>query len=201
LVSLGKQRLAPCQRRVSEHTSWDRHLRDEIGPHPERGLGASTLLAHNSDYDIDGDLIYSPKTRDAVGVYHRGNDGTRIYWDAGYRALQQGVDEALADTSNFLLSFSRDERRYVVYSISDVNPGVFFYGDRDSGSLFVFGEAYPELSGSPLSGKQAVTYTARAASLSKGISRGRGASDPHRGPRSSCPMAAPRPGTTGCSIT
>jgi dipeptidyl aminopeptidase/acylaminoacyl peptidase len=120
-----------------------------------------TLLAHNPDFDIDGNLIYSPKTRDVVGVYDRGEDGSRIYWDEGYEALSEGIDEALPDTTNYLQSLSRDERRYLIFATSDVNPGIFYYGDRDQGSLTPFTELYPELSGAPLSGKQPLKYTAR----------------------------------------
>ena len=120
-----------------------------------------TLKAHHPTLDIDGDLIYSPKTRDVVGVYDQGADGSRIYWDEAYRALQRGVDAALPDTTNYLISFSRDERRYIVFAVSDVNPGVYYLGERDTGSLTPFAKTYPQLEGRPLSGKQPLTYAAR----------------------------------------
>jgi dipeptidyl aminopeptidase/acylaminoacyl peptidase len=119
-----------------------------------------TLLAHDPDYDIDGALIHSPLSRDVIGVYHSGADGARIYWNESYRAFQEMIDEALPDTTNFLIDFSTDERRYIVYAVSDVNPGEFYYGDRDEEILFRFGSAYPELENSTLSGKRPITYKA-----------------------------------------
>lgn len=120
-----------------------------------------TLLLADAKYDIEGRLIHSPKSGDVVGVYHRGGAGRRTYWDPVYQGLQDGVDQALPDTTNYLIGFSRDERRYVVYATSDVNPGVFYFGDRDKKVLSPFGERYPELSAHDLSGKEPVTYEAR----------------------------------------
>ncbi len=117
-----------------------------------------TLVLADAHYDVDGTLIYSPKTRDAVGVYHRGGEGRHTHWDSSYQALQIGLDRALPDTTNSLIDFSRDEQRYVVYAASDVNPGVFYFGDRKDNELYPFGERYPELSALELSGKEPLKY-------------------------------------------
>ena len=57
-------------------------------------------------YDVNGSLIYSPVTRDAIGVRHDG----RFYWDERYVALQNGIDIGLPDYDNTLVSFSDDEQ-------------------------------------------------------------------------------------------
>ncbi len=118
------------------------------------------LIASDDRYDIDGELIYSPKTRDVVGVYHSEVDGGRIYWDEGYQMFQKAIDKVLQDTTNYLIDFSRNERRYIVYATSDTSPGTYYVGDRDRGSLTPIHETYPQLKGR-LRGKKKVLYTAR----------------------------------------
>jgi dipeptidyl aminopeptidase/acylaminoacyl peptidase len=118
------------------------------------------LVVKDDDYDINGSLIYSPKTRDVVGVYHSESDGARIYWHEGYKKFQAAIDKALPDTTNYLIDFSKDMRRYIVYSTSDTAPGVYYIGDRDKHTLNVIEYEYPQLEGK-LRGKRKITYTAR----------------------------------------
>jgi dipeptidyl aminopeptidase/acylaminoacyl peptidase len=118
------------------------------------------LLARDDKYDINGSLIYSRKTRDVIGVYHGEAKDSRIYWNEKYKRFQMAVNKALPDTTNYLIDFSRDERRYIVYSSSDTVPGKYFLGDRDRKFLGVIANTYPQLEGK-LQGSKKVTYTAR----------------------------------------
>ena len=155
------------------------------------------LIAKDDKYDINGSLIYSPKTRDVIGVYHSETDGNRIYaklpecpdlwsgmngqdsvgdvfrhrqasssvfdartcavklrplvgevhWDKGFQRFQAAIDKVLPDTINYLIDFSRNERRYIVYATSDTKPGTYYVGDRDRGTLDDIGHRYPHLEG------------------------------------------------------
>jgi dipeptidyl aminopeptidase/acylaminoacyl peptidase len=118
------------------------------------------LIAKDDKYDINGSLIYSPKKRDVVGVYHSEAAGERIYWDKGFQRFQAAVDKALLDTSNYLIDFSRNERHYIVYATSDTKPGIYYLGDRDRGTLNLIAHTYPQLEGK-LQGSKKVKYTAR----------------------------------------
>jgi dipeptidyl aminopeptidase/acylaminoacyl peptidase len=118
------------------------------------------LVAKDDIYDIDGSLIYSRKTRDVIGVYHSESKDSGIYWNEEYKRFQMAVNKALPDTTNYLIDFSRDERRYIVYSTSDTVPGKYLLGDRDRKSLDVIAHTYPQLEGK-LQGSKKVTYTAR----------------------------------------
>ncbi len=109
------------------------------------------------NYDVDGSLIYSPVTRDAIGVYHRG----RHYWDDRYEPLQTGLDKSLSDFNNHLVSFSRDENSYLVYAESDTTPGMYLYGNREKGKLELLFQQYGNIPIDLLSEHQKVTYTAR----------------------------------------
>ncbi|MDO6566815.1 prolyl oligopeptidase family serine peptidase [Alteromonas sp. 1_MG-2023] len=117
----------------------------------------STEILADEGYDVNGSLIYSAMTNDAIGIRHDG----RHYWDERYVALQNGLDEALVDYDNTLVSFSRDEKTYIVYSESDTMPGAYFIGNRDKGSLDFLFEQYPQIEEGMLTEHELVSYTAR----------------------------------------
>ncbi len=119
------------------------------------------LVASDPVYDIEGDLNYSRKTNDVIGVYHHASDGKVIYWDKDYRDFQDAIDTVLPDTANTIVSMSEDERRYVVFSSSSTQPGVYYFGDRDVKTLSPFINNYPLLEESILSGKKEISYKAR----------------------------------------
>ena len=118
------------------------------------------LVAQNDNYDIDGSLIYSSKTRDVVGVYHSEAEGGRIYWDESYKKLQAFIDKALPDTTNYLIDSSQDELRYIIFSTSDTMPGKYYLLDTNKSSLGLVATTYPQLDGR-LQGSKKITYTAR----------------------------------------
>jgi dipeptidyl aminopeptidase/acylaminoacyl peptidase len=111
----------------------------------------------DAGYDVTGELIYSPVTNDAVGVWHNG----RHYWDDRYVALQKGVDEGLPDFKNTLMSFNSSEEVYIVYAESDVKPGAFLLGNRKKASLSFLFQQYPQISTEALSAHQLIKYSAR----------------------------------------
>ncbi len=118
------------------------------------------LVAKDDTYDINGKLIYSQKTRDVIGVYHGEADGRRIYWDEFYKKFQEAVDKALPGTINYLIDFSEDESKYIVYSTSDKVPGTYYLGDSKEKTLKLLSSDYPQLDGK-LQGNKKVTYSAR----------------------------------------
>jgi len=119
------------------------------------------LMAADPDYDIEGTLIRWPKSRDIVGVYYVGDFGRAIYWDEEAKHLQQALDAALPNTSNYIVDMSRDEKRYILFSTSQTQPGKYYLGDRDTNSLTEFGAIYRQLGESNLSGKKKVAYKTR----------------------------------------
>jgi dipeptidyl aminopeptidase/acylaminoacyl peptidase len=116
-----------------------------------------TEVYSDDGYDVNGSLIYSPLTNDAIGVRHDG----RFYWDTRYVALQNGLDQSLPDYNNTLVSFSDDEQMYLVYSESDTLPGVFLLGDRKEGRLDALFHQYPQIDASRLSKHSLISYEAR----------------------------------------
>ena len=137
----------------AHHNGKDAIFRADVSK-PELSM---ELIAKDDNYDIGGPIFYSPRTRDAVGVYHDAAASGRIFWDEKYKEFQAAVDRALPDTANYLVDFSDDEQKYIVYSSSSKTPGVFYIGNQEDNSLKIIGYAYPQLMGK-LQGSKKVAY-------------------------------------------
>ena len=123
--------------------------------------GKETLVFEDSERDVDGGLIYSPEDGSVIGIYHSNSPTGRIYWDQRFNRIQRGLDQILPDYDNYLVDFSDDLNIYLMYSESDVSPGVYYMADRKSGQMGVLFEQYPEIDTKALSSHELVSYTAR----------------------------------------
>lgn len=121
----------------------------------------SELVFEDPDYDVEGGLIYSTKTRGVIGLYHSNTTTGRIYWDKKRDNFQKAFDKALPETDNYLVSFSRDENNYILYTENDFTPGAYYYGDRKLGELMLMFEQYPDILPEELTEHKLVTYKAR----------------------------------------
>lgn len=120
-----------------------------------------TLVYHDPNYDVDGGLIYSDKTRDVIGLYHAHTPSGRVYWDKDRSAFQKALDKALPETDNYLVDFSQDENVYILYSENDHIPGAYYLGYRKEQEILMLFEQYPEINPQALSEHKLVTYKAR----------------------------------------
>jgi dipeptidyl aminopeptidase/acylaminoacyl peptidase len=120
-----------------------------------------TLVFADEDYDVDGSLIYSRKTRDVIGIHHSHSPNRRIYWDNSVSKFQEALNQALPDSDNYLVDFSEDENTYLLYTENDFTPGIYYLGDRKAKTLReIFGQ-YPDLVPEVLSEHKLVSYIAR----------------------------------------
>ncbi len=120
-----------------------------------------SLVFADENYDVDGSLVYSSKTRDVIGIYHPHADHGIHYIKNGREGFHLGLDKVLPDTDNYLHSFSRDEKRYILYTESDNRPGTYFIGDRNQNSLDPIFDTYPQLLSTVLPENKLVSYTTR----------------------------------------
>lgn len=118
------------------------------------------LILSDSENDIEGSLIYSEKTGEAIGVRHK-NDNGHTYWDPDIKGLQAVINKALPDTFNTLYSLSKDQNKYVLFTQSDSDSGSYLLGNRKKGSLDYIALEYPELTKPYLSDITEITYQAR----------------------------------------
>jgi len=123
------------------------------------------LIFADKKYDVDGSLIYSKKTRDAIGIKHvTGN----VYWDDTRADLQKRLDNARPKTQNYLVDFSEDEYVYIFYTENDYTPGAYFLANRRTGKVNRLMRQYPELHNTNLIEHQRVSYKASDGTVIEG---------------------------------
>ena len=116
------------------------------------------LVFKDPTYDVDGALLYSPKTRSVIGINHVGG---RIYWQEEISAFQSELDKALPETANSIVNSSRDESTYILFTQNDYTAGSYYLGNRKENTLLPLFRQYPELAQHSVSPHQLVTYEAR----------------------------------------
>lgn len=119
------------------------------------------LVVADPQYDIEGPLIYSNVTHDVIGIHHSGHEGGKIFFDKSYREFQDKLNQALPNSFNSVVSYSADERKYILFNSSSTSPGAYFVGDKDQKTMDFLLEEYPLLYNKPLSGKKKITFKAR----------------------------------------
>lgn len=103
------------------------------------------LVLADPHYDVNGALIYSPLTRDVVGITHAQEGGGYTFFDADAQQLQAAVDRALPATKNAIVSISGDAQKYLVLANSDVDSGTFYLGQRSPARLDAIAYRYKHL--------------------------------------------------------
>jgi len=126
----------------------------------DKSLKRELVYADNK-YDVDGSLIYSPKTGAVVGLSHEGDDDNKIYWDDEYIAFKKALNKALPDSDNTIISMSEDQNTYVLYSSSKTRAGDYLLGDRKSKNLNYLASPYSQINETNYASKQLVHYKAR----------------------------------------
>lgn len=119
------------------------------------------LVYADPNYDIEGSLIYSRKTKDVIGVYHGEANNAKVFFADEYAQFQKALNKAIPDAYNNISSFSGDEQKYILFSSNPTTPGAYYLGDRQAGSLSFVLEQYPLLNEQQLSGKNKISYQAR----------------------------------------
>ena len=120
-----------------------------------------TLVYEDTKYDINGALIYSPKTHDVVGFYHAELPTGRYYLDKDYQKEQNSIDSILKDTTNVIVSTSENLDTYILYSDSSDKPGTYYLGQKKKNSLSKLFSTFPELENRQNVGSKLVIYKAR----------------------------------------
>lgn len=118
------------------------------------------LVLANSDYDIEGNLVYSHLTNKAIGIAHN-YEGGFTFWDPEYIALQKSLDEAFPGSQVLIVDLSQDERSYVFLVTSSTNAGSYYLAHRDTGHASLIGHRYSDLDANTMAETKPVSYTAR----------------------------------------
>lgn len=119
------------------------------------------LVYADASYDVNGSLIYSPKTGAVVGLSHEGDEDNKIYWDKEYIAFKKALNSALPDSDNTIISMSNDQNKYILYSSSAQRPGDYLLGNRKNKKLEFLASLYPQIDATNYATKALVHYQAR----------------------------------------
>lgn len=111
--------------------------------------------------DIDAKPIIDPWRRAVLGFTYVVDRRQTHYLDAEAERLQQTIDRALPDRYNEITSRSRDGRRMLVASESDVSPPSIYLFDRDAHSMGELYRAYPDLADTRLGPTRILDYETR----------------------------------------
>ena len=119
-----------------------------------------TPLVARDSIDVGGVLTDS-LTGFVVGAHITEHQSEFIYFDDDLAAVQRSIDTVRPNMVNRIVSTTRDRRKILILSSSDVDPGVYFYLDRDLGSMEFLFETMPGLPPELMSKVEPMTYTAR----------------------------------------
>lgn len=108
-----------------------------------------------------GGLLHDSTTGLPVGMHITEHQPEYHYFDKTLAALQRAIDKVRPDSVNEVVSTSRDRRKVLVFSSSDVDAGVYMYLDRDQGALEYISEAMPGLLPELMSPVEPINYEAR----------------------------------------
>src|SRR5262249_22065604 len=113
--------------------------KDAIYAYDTKSKQMGGMLLEHPMIDVDGlgnsRLIFSWPQKKLVGVAVDADMPVTVWTDPDKARLQKGIDAALPKTRN-VLTFARDnEKRVLVRSYSDVDPGSYLLWDGDKKKL------------------------------------------------------------------
>jgi dipeptidyl aminopeptidase/acylaminoacyl peptidase len=107
------------------------------------------LLFANSEVDVDTP-IYWPGDKRIVGFEYETDRTHRKFFDAEAEAIYASIDRLKPGLDNEIVGSSRDGKRLLVMSRSDVRPTEYSVLDLTAGKLLRIGSANPALAEAPL---------------------------------------------------
>jgi dipeptidyl aminopeptidase/acylaminoacyl peptidase len=124
------------------------------------GSMSEALVFSRPDVDIDG-LIEIGRRYRVVGVSYATDYRTDVYFDPEIDKITTTISKALAsDSKVWIADSSVDEKKLLLFSSRDDDPGVYYLLDRQAHHLDTFLVAREELEGVKLAKVKPITYAA-----------------------------------------
>jgi len=142
---------------VSSNVGRDKSAIFEYDP----ATGRETKLIFEHDEVDVSQILYSRKHRRLTGVAYESDRLHYHFFDERRREIQEFMDRELPAYENHLISWSRDETRYVVYSGSDRSMGRYSLLDAEKMELTPLFELSPWLDEKLMCEMRPIRYTAR----------------------------------------
>ncbi|HEU4592820.1 MAG TPA: S9 family peptidase [Steroidobacteraceae bacterium] len=113
------------------------------------------LLFADPEVDVGG-AIYWPSDHRVVGFTYERDLPRRMVFDGEAKSILDGIDAVLPNAVNRVIDSSRDGRKLLIASSTDVRPTDFHILDLDEKKLRRVGSANPALAKEPLAPMKAV---------------------------------------------
>jgi dipeptidyl aminopeptidase/acylaminoacyl peptidase len=128
--------------------------------------GATEYVESDPEKEVDfGGAMFSNVTKELVGTTYEG-DRLRIYWkdkkwEEAYKKLKKELKKEIGDGDLILGSSTKDDRLHVVIVTSDINPGVAYLYNMETGKTEFLYKPRPNLPSEHLAKMEPVKYTSR----------------------------------------
>lgn len=83
------------------------------------------------------------------------------YYEPALAEVQQVVDELFSDGYGWLVHWSRDRSRFIVYGETARDGGAYYMFEPSTNTMLQLGQRYPELAGADFGVRQFISYPAR----------------------------------------
>jgi acetyl esterase/lipase len=125
------------------------------------------LVYENPQVDVGG-LVYLGRDNRVVGTSYATDYGRATYFSADVSSLVASLRKPLPNRMIDVVDSSLDQRRMLIFSSSDTDPGLYYLFDRNTHQLQTFLVARAEIEGVTLAHVRPVTYAASDGTLIPG---------------------------------
>lgn len=128
--------------------------------------GRTETVESDPEKEVDfGGAIFSDATEELVGTTYEGAR-TRIYWkdkkwEDAYKKLKKKLSKEIGDGDLYLGSSTKDDRLHIVVVTSDVNPGLAYLYNMETGETEFLYNPRPNLPSEHLAKMEPVKFTSR----------------------------------------
>ena len=117
--------------------------------------GDRQLLFANREVDVGG-AMYWPSDRRIIGFSYETDRPQRFLFDSKAKSLYESIDAILPAAVNYVVDASRDGKKLLIGSYTDVRPAEFFILDVDARKIQKIGSANPSLATAPMAPMKSV---------------------------------------------
>ena len=125
------------------------------------------LLFANPEVDVGGP-IYWPADRRIIGFTYATDRQKRMLFDGEAQAVYDAIDAVIPGADNYVADASRDGKKLLIASESDVRPSEYFVLDMNEKRLRRIGSANPALANAPFAPMKSIRIKAPDGTLLPG---------------------------------
>lgn len=135
--------------------------KDAIYAFDTKSKTMGNLLLEHPLVDITRGLVFSRERRKLVGVRVDADKPIQVWTDPQLAAVQRAIDAAFPNTLNTVNYALRNEKRALVFSVSDVDPGTYHLYDAEKKSIETIVKTREWIDPALMPERRFITYKAR----------------------------------------